>query len=97
MPSCVPVAVAASSQHACKCDARGVKMSTSALLRHIHSGGATRSQRKARCGGSSNCGNGISNFTHCLITCGLLLLLAAANGKCLCVFTAYYPYICMCT
>nr|XP_036212852.1 uncharacterized protein LOC106622512 [Bactrocera oleae]XP_036212853.1 uncharacterized protein LOC106622512 [Bactrocera oleae]XP_036212854.1 uncharacterized protein LOC106622512 [Bactrocera oleae]XP_036212855.1 uncharacterized protein LOC106622512 [Bactrocera oleae] len=63
---------------ACKCDAREVTMSTSA--RHTHSNGSARSQRQVRCGGSSNCGNGISNFTQCLITCGLLLLLAAGNA-----------------
>lgn len=73
---------------ACKCDAREVTMSTSA--RHTHSNGSARSQRQVRCGGSSNCGNGISNFTQCLITCGLLLLLAAGNGKSLCVFPTNY-------
>ncbi|XP_049306524.1 uncharacterized protein LOC105227564 [Bactrocera dorsalis] len=82
--SCASVAVSALSLsshalQACKCDASPeVKMSTSA--RYTHSRGSTRSQRQVRCGVSSNCGNGISNFTQCLITCGLLLLLAAGNA-----------------
>uniref|UniRef100_A0A0A1XLA2 Ig-like domain-containing protein n=1 Tax=Zeugodacus cucurbitae TaxID=28588 RepID=A0A0A1XLA2_ZEUCU len=66
-------ALSPSSQtlHACQCDGRAAKMSTS---QHTHGNCTTRSQRQVRCG------NGISNFTQCLITCGLLLLLAAGNA-----------------
>ncbi|CAD6993754.1 unnamed protein product [Ceratitis capitata] len=64
------------SLNCCKCDAREVKMSVD-----LHNRCSSRSQGQMwRCVGlSSKCGNGISNFTQCLITCGLLLLLAAGN------------------